>query len=123
MTDHPQPTLVRGRPRSLLVAVDPRYDAAGAAVDAAGVLAAALGAEVVLAGWGSTGPAIVDAARREATDLVVVPMRRATPVGHVLHDGADRYVLHHSDVPVLVVPVEPHDPALERSEAPAGTAA
>ena len=45
--------------------------------------------------WGSTGPAIVDAAREQAADLLVVAMR-----------GADRYVLRHSEVPVLVVPVE-----------------
>jgi nucleotide-binding universal stress UspA family protein len=53
--------------------------------------------------WGAPGPAIVEAARQERVDLVVVS----------LAGGADRYVLHHSEVPVLVVPGEP----------PAGTAA
>jgi nucleotide-binding universal stress UspA family protein len=47
--------------------------------------------------WGATGPAIVDAARQEQVDLVVVSTR----------GSADHYVLHHSEVPVLVVPVEP----------------
>jgi nucleotide-binding universal stress UspA family protein len=57
--------------------------------------------------WGTRGPAIVEAAREHHADLVVVPMRRRNEVGHVLHDNADRYVLHHSDAPVLVVPVGP----------------
>jgi hypothetical protein len=118
------------RPRSLLVAVDLYDNSATAAIVAvAGALAAALGAEVILAGvaplapidalthsqvteaarslpadvrhrtllrWGEPGPVIVDAARQEAVDLIVVSMR-----------PADRYVLHHSEVPVLAVPVEP----------------
>jgi hypothetical protein len=142
----------RLRPRSVLVAVELRDGAAATAVAAAGVLAAALGAEVILAGvaplvqstppdepvvllhpvpmgdrqatidalthrrvnesarrlpasvprrtmlrWGAIGPAIVDAARQERVDLVVVSLR----------GGADHYVLHHSGVPVLVVPIEP----------------
>jgi nucleotide-binding universal stress UspA family protein len=87
----------RARPRAVLVAVELNDDAAAAAtVAAAGLLADALGAEVILA-WGAAGPAIVDAARQEQVDLVVVSMR----------GGADHYVLHHSEVPVLVVPVEP----------------
>jgi nucleotide-binding universal stress UspA family protein len=55
--------------------------------------------------WGTRGPAIVDAARGHRADLVVVPMRRRNELGHVVHDNADRYVLHHSHAPVLVVPV------------------
>ena len=55
--------------------------------------------------WGPPGPATVEAAREHDADLVVVPMRaRDHELGHVLHDHADRYVLHHCDVPVLVVP-------------------
>jgi nucleotide-binding universal stress UspA family protein len=39
------------------------------------------------------------------TPIVVMPMRvRDHELEHVLHDRADRYVLHHCDVPVLVVP-------------------
>jgi nucleotide-binding universal stress UspA family protein len=50
-------------------------------------------------------PFDLEAAREHDADLVVVPMRaRAHELGHVLHDHADRYVLHHCDVPVLVVP-------------------
>lgn len=55
--------------------------------------------------WGPVGLATVEAAREHHADLVVVPMRaRDHELGHVLHDHADRYVLHHCDVPVLVVP-------------------
>jgi nucleotide-binding universal stress UspA family protein len=156
----PDPAAVRvhgtspTRPRSVLVAIEVHdVEAASAAVAAAGVLASALGAEVILAGvvplvppetpgeparslrptvdgltrsrvteaaqrlpadvvwrtvlcWGATGPAIVDAARQQAADLVVVSMRGVRPVRDLPHDGADRYVLRHSEVPVLVVPVE-----------------
>jgi len=55
-------------------------------------------------GRAPVGLAIVDAAREQMADLVVVPMRRGGEVSHLLHDGADRHVLHHSPVPVLVVP-------------------
>jgi nucleotide-binding universal stress UspA family protein len=54
--------------------------------------------------WGAVGPALVAAARDEHADLIVVPMRREREWRHVIHDHADRHVLHHSDVPVLVVP-------------------
>ncbi len=55
-------------------------------------------------GRAPAGPAIVDAAREQAADLIVVPMRRGGEVSHLFQDGADRHVLHHSPVPVLVVP-------------------
>jgi nucleotide-binding universal stress UspA family protein len=54
--------------------------------------------------WGPAGPAIVETARDEQAELIVVPMRRETALGHALHDHVDRHVLHHSEVPVLVVP-------------------
>jgi hypothetical protein len=83
--------------RAVLVAVELNdVDAAAATMTAAGLLADALGAEVILR-WGATGPAIVEAARQERVDLVVVSTR----------GGADHYVVHHTGVPVLVVPVEP----------------
>jgi Universal stress protein family len=121
------------RPRAVLVAVELNdISAAAATVAAAGLLADALGAEVILAGfaplvqpvasdapatslltgtadclpagvvrrtmlrWGATGPAIVEAARQEQVDLVVVSTR----------SGADHYLVHHTEVPVLVVPAE-----------------
>jgi nucleotide-binding universal stress UspA family protein len=56
--------------------------------------------------WGSLPTALIAVAREEHAELIVVAMRRATGIGHALHDHADRYVLHHSDVPVLVVPIE-----------------
>jgi nucleotide-binding universal stress UspA family protein len=55
-------------------------------------------------GWGAAGPAIVDAAKEYAADLIVLPMRRGGGFSHLLHDGEDRYVLHSSPVPVVVVP-------------------
>jgi len=55
-------------------------------------------------GWGPAGAAIVDVAREERADLIVVPMMRGGALSHLLHDGADRHVLHESGVPVLVVP-------------------
>jgi nucleotide-binding universal stress UspA family protein len=68
---------------------------------------AALGTAVrarTLLTWGPVGAALVAAAGEEGADLVVVPIRREGGLGHLFHDHADRYVLHHSDVPVLVVP-------------------
>jgi nucleotide-binding universal stress UspA family protein len=56
--------------------------------------------------WGPVGAALVAAARDERADLVVVPIRREGELAHLVHDHADRYVLHHSDVPVLVVPTD-----------------
>jgi nucleotide-binding universal stress UspA family protein len=54
--------------------------------------------------YGPAGPAIAAAAREQDVDLIVMPMRREGELGHLVHDHADRHVLHHSDVPVLVVP-------------------
>jgi nucleotide-binding universal stress UspA family protein len=54
--------------------------------------------------WGSVGPALVEAAHEEEADLIVIPIRREGELAHLVHDHADRYVLHHSDVPVVVVP-------------------
>jgi nucleotide-binding universal stress UspA family protein len=58
--------------------------------------------------WGSIGPALVEVAQHEAADLVVVPIRREGELAHVAHDHVDRYVLHHSEVPVIVVPTNGH---------------
>jgi len=60
---------------------------------------------------GPVGPALVDAAREQRADLIVVPIHRESELAHLVHDHADRYVLHHSDVPVLVVPTGAHDAA------------
>ena len=56
--------------------------------------------------WGPAGPAIVDAVNEHGYDLVVVPSRREGTLGHLVHDHAVRQVLHHSPVPVLVVPTD-----------------
>jgi nucleotide-binding universal stress UspA family protein len=60
---------------------------------------------------GPVGPALVTAAREQRADLIVVPIHRERELAHLVHDHADRYVLHHSDVPVLVVPTGAHDTA------------
>ena len=57
-----------------------------------------------LRGRRPAGPAIIRAVDEVDADLVVVPMRRGGELSHLLHDGTDRHVLHHSRVPVLVVP-------------------
>jgi nucleotide-binding universal stress UspA family protein len=54
---------------------------------------------------GPVGDALVAAAREQRADLIVVPILRESELAHLVHDHVDRYVLHHSDVPVLVVPV------------------
>jgi nucleotide-binding universal stress UspA family protein len=60
---------------------------------------------------GPVGPALVAAAREQRADLIVVPIHRETELAHLVHDHADRYVLHHSDVPVLVVPTGANETA------------
>lgn len=69
----------------------------------AGALPAGVRARTLLT-WGPVGSALVTTAREEDADLLVVPIRREGELGHLVHDHVDRYVLHHSDVPVLVVP-------------------
>jgi nucleotide-binding universal stress UspA family protein len=54
--------------------------------------------------WGPVGTALVAATREQSADLLVIPIRRGSDHAHLFRDHADRYVLHHSDVPVLVVP-------------------
>jgi nucleotide-binding universal stress UspA family protein len=72
--------------------------------EAAAALPAGLAARTVL-NWGTPGTVLVETALMEGADLIVVPMKREGPLGHLLHDGNDRHVLHNSEVPVLVVPV------------------
>src|SRR5918999_301269 len=55
-------------------------------------------------GLGPAGPAIVDEIEQGAHDLVVIPTRQEGELGHLVHDHTLRHVLHHSAVPVLVVP-------------------
>jgi nucleotide-binding universal stress UspA family protein len=149
-------------PRSILVGVVLHDEDSGAAIATASAYAAALGAELILAGvapiaepvradvvtglgppalapiaeqqtldrlareqladaaarvpehvasrtvlnWGPVGTVLVETAETESADLIVVPMRHAGALGHILNDGTDRYVLHHSSVPVLVVPAQ-----------------
>lgn len=70
-----------------------------------GGLPAGVRARTILT-YGPLGAALVATARDEQAELIVVEMRRESALGHALHDHADRHVLHHSDVPVLVVPTQ-----------------
>lgn len=56
--------------------------------------------------WGSLPVALTAAAKEERAELIVVGMRRGHGISARLHEHADGYVLHHSTVPVLVVPIE-----------------
>jgi nucleotide-binding universal stress UspA family protein len=71
-----------------------------------GALGTAVRARTLLT-WGPVGAALVAATCEEGADLVVVPIRREGELTHLFDDHADRYVLRHSAVPVLVVPTNP----------------
>jgi nucleotide-binding universal stress UspA family protein len=58
--------------------------------------------------WDPPGSGIAEAAREQAPDLIVLPMRHGGFLAHVLHDHTDQHVLRHAEVPVLIVPVDPH---------------
>jgi hypothetical protein len=64
--------------------------------------------------WGHTGAAVVDALEEGGYDLVVVPSRRKSALGQLVHDDAVREILHHSPVPVLVVPRPRHSTTRRR---------
>ena len=110
---NPVPVLADAMPSSMALAVDSADRQADQdlierltrerVLEAQGRLPAGVRSRAVF-GWGPAGPAIVDAARKEAADLIVVPMHDGGALSHLLHDGADRHVLHKSAVPVLVVP-------------------
>jgi nucleotide-binding universal stress UspA family protein len=100
-----EPALLAEAPTAALVAAEESSDRLHRrrVLEARDRLPAGMRSRAVF-GAAPAGPAIVDAAREEEADLVVVPMRRGGELAHVLHDGADRHVLRHSPVPVLVVP-------------------
>ena len=56
--------------------------------------------------WGPVGPAIVEEAASGHYDLVVVALRRRRDLGRLLREDAEHHVVHHSPVPVLVLPPE-----------------
>ena len=57
-----------------------------------------------LLGWGPDGPAILDAARDQGADLVVVASPHGGGLAHLLHGSTAHYVAEHCGVPVLLVP-------------------
>ena len=75
--------------------------------EAAGAAPAAVPTRMMLV-HGPVGLALLAAAQDDSVDAVVVPMRRHSEFGHLVHDHEDRYVLHHAGVPVLVVPIDDH---------------
>jgi nucleotide-binding universal stress UspA family protein len=86
-----------GEQRLLDLLVRERFD------EISGELPSGLRARTILT-WGPPGEALVEAARDARAELIVVAMPREPALGHALHDHAERHVLHHSDVRVLVVP-------------------
>jgi nucleotide-binding universal stress UspA family protein len=69
----------------------------------AGGLAADVRVRTVVT-WGPVGPALVAIAREQHADLAVIALCRESEWRRPAHDHTDRHVLHHIDVPVLVVP-------------------
>jgi nucleotide-binding universal stress UspA family protein len=59
---------------------------------------------------GPVGATLLRAAREHAADLVVIPMRREHERARIADHHSDGYVLRHSDVPVVVVPISPDSP-------------
>jgi nucleotide-binding universal stress UspA family protein len=54
---------------------------------------------------GPVGATLLKAARDHAADLLVIPMPRQHERERIADHHADGYILRHSDVPVVVVPV------------------
>jgi nucleotide-binding universal stress UspA family protein len=52
--------------------------------------------------WGPVGPAVVEEARTGRYDVVVVALRRRRD--RLLREDAEHHVVHHSPIPVLVLP-------------------
>ena len=50
------------------------------------------------------GRAICDSARDEGADVIVLGSHGSSHTGEVLFGSVSRYVLHHAECPVLVVP-------------------
>jgi hypothetical protein len=103
---------VHTTPKTIIAPITLAADSLDAAAVAArlGQFVGALGTAVrarTLLTWRPVGAALVAAAGEEGADLVAVPIRREGELTHLFDDHADRYVLHHSAVLVLVVPTNP----------------
>jgi nucleotide-binding universal stress UspA family protein len=55
-------------------------------------------------GRGEEGPGVVDVARREGADLIVMAAHGHGPLGRLVFGNVTEDVIHHSPVPVLVIP-------------------
>ena len=63
------------------------------------------GIRVTFLVWeGEPGESIVDAARAEEVDMIILGSHGRGPIGRLLMGSVSRYVLRHADVPVVVVP-------------------
>lgn len=51
----------------------------------------------------SPGRSLVDTANREAADLIVIGMRRRSPVGKLVMGSVSQEVLLHADCPVVAI--------------------
>jgi nucleotide-binding universal stress UspA family protein len=60
-------------------------------------------------GSGSDEKGIVEAAQREAVDLIVMATHARTGLGRLVHGSTTDYVIRHAHVPVLVVPPQPEN--------------
>jgi nucleotide-binding universal stress UspA family protein len=57
-----------------------------------------------VATWGPVDETLAEVAEIEDADMIVVSMREESPLAYVLGDAANASLVHHSDVPVLIVP-------------------
>jgi hypothetical protein len=73
-----------------------------------GALARGVRARTLLT-WGPAGAAVGAAPPEHPAAHGVVPLPRAGQLAHLLHDRAERFVLRHSRIPVLVVPTDAPD--------------
>jgi nucleotide-binding universal stress UspA family protein len=58
-------------------------------------------------GTGGEGKGIVEAARREEVDLIVMATHGRSGLGRLVFGSTTDYVIRHAHIPVLVVPPEP----------------
>lgn len=58
---------------------------------------------------GDPGQSVIDCAREQGCDLIVMGSRQRGAVRRFLLGSVSNYVVHHADCPVLIVPAPEHD--------------